>query len=419
VSFRIEITTSRGETRSARIDGARVWLGSGEEAQVRLRLAGVAARHLCFVRTDIGYRVEPRDPGATVAVNGEHLFCKDLEDGDQIELAGLTLRWRADAAAAAAAEPAAASPAGAQQAVHAAPGGQARAGRAASQAARRSPAARKATAARGAGWLPFSAIFLVVVIGAVLVLRAFSGSTWPQSPQHYVELARAQVGNNQPQRALDTLAFALREATGSTREEALALQAEIERMQVERSELPKLQTARHDLELLRSFVGRHLAGAASRPAARELLARCQQWRGQYGELCSRHSAGAELLREVDGLASRFGAIAAMETPETAADVLFVLQVLPEHRWRDYKRAMARLDAFLLANPNAEEVRKAREQALVDGEAWLQGLLRQIDALLARGDRFNAQREVDQLERFSVLPAWMPLLEPRRQRLAGG
>lgn len=407
MSQRIEITTERGESKVVPVDGARTWLGSAAEADVRISAPGLAPRHLCFVRTDFGYRVEPAVPGATVDVNGEALFCKDLASGDLITVAGLRLRWLAEPVAAAAPLPVPAAR---------------REGRA---AARRTSAGRHGAAGRpgrpvrhhrAAGWMPAAALFTFVLVAALVVLRAFSGSTWPKSPQHYVDLARAQFGNRQPQRALDTLAFALREATGATREEALALEADIRRLQLESAELPKVVAARQEQDLLLSFEGRHLRSGASRAAARELARLCDEWRQKHAEVCGRHADGQALLQAVDNLRARHVAVAALTEPDTEDDVLFAARSRLEYRWRDYRGAMARLDGFLRVHPDSAAVRKEREQMLADGEAWLLGKLRFVDGLLDRGDSYNASSDLAQLERWSTLPEWQPLVQARRVRL---
>jgi hypothetical protein len=396
VSHRIEITTDRGESLVVPIEGDKVWLGSGEASEVRVRARGVAPRQLCFVRTDHGYRVEPAVPGATVDVNGESLFCKDLDTGDRIEVAGLKIRWLADA-----------SPA--------VPGVRSRTARRGSAAVdRRSTRAPRSRRSRS--WVPVSALIAAVLLVLVFALRSLSGSTWPHSPQHYVDLARAQLSNDEPQRAMDTIAFALREAVGSAREEALALEAEIHRRRVERSEQPKVTAARQQHELLLSFVARNLRDAVTRPAARELVRMCDQWLALHTELCSRNAEGEPMLRATRELRSQYAAIAAIGEPDTAEDVLFAARSRLGYRWRDYLGAMQKLDEFLRAHPDAAELQQERDRMIAEGEQWLEGRLHGIDALLDRGDTGTAALDLDQLERWSMLPEWRSKVAPRRSRL---
>lgn len=396
MSERIEITTDRGESLKVPIAGDKVWLGSGEGADVRVRVRNLAPRQLCFVRTDHGYRIEPAVPGSTVEVNGEALFCKDLVGGDCIQVAGLKIRWFEDAS------PVAVPPRVRHSRRHT-PEPSRRPGRVGRPKSRR-------------GWAPVSALFALVLLVGLFLLRSFSGSTWPHSPQHYVDLARAQLGNDEPQRALDTLAFALGEATGATREEALALEAEIHRRRVDRAEQPKIIAARQQHELLLSFAGRHLRDGVSRPAARELVRLCDEWLAAHSEICSRNAEGEPMLRATKDLRSRYVAIAAVGELETAADVLFAAQTRLQFRWRDYLGAVKRIDEFLRLHPDAEDLRKERETMLTDGVQWLEGRLHGIDAMLDRGDTGNAALDLEQLEKWSLLPEWRPLVEPRRARL---
>ncbi len=399
---RIEITAERGEPRVVAIEGARVWLGSGEEAEVRVRAPGLARRHLCFVQTDHGYRVEPATPGATVEVNGEALFCKDLEAGDRITIAGLRLRWLASSGPAASPSPAP---------------GRTRERRTQRAAAARSP--RPSRSRRRAGWMPIVALFVVVVIGIGAVLRNLAGSTWPQSPQHFVDLARAQLRNRQPERALATLAFALRDATGPVREAALALEVEIRRDQVEKAAMPQIAVARQEHDLLISFEGRHLQGGTKRPAVRELLRQVDVWLARHAAVCEPHSEGQPLLQTVSNLRARYQALGGLGEPDTEADVLFAVQALLEFRWRDYKGALQRFDEFLRVHPDATAVQQAREQMLVDGEEWLRGKLRMLDWVLDRGDQANAELDLAQIERWCTLPQWQAMVQERRVRLNSG
>jgi hypothetical protein len=246
---------------------------------------------------------------------------------------------------------------------------------------------------------------VVVLLTAFGLYRHFRGSTWPASPKHYVDLARAQFGNSEPQRALDTLSFALREATGAVREEALRLEAEIRRVQIEVAELPKLRIARDEHDLLLGFVGRYLRDGAARPAARERL--------------HQRSAVLEALAQLAAERTRYLALAELATPDTAADVVFAARSRLRFQWRDYRGAMARLEAFLQQHPGDAEVEAECAKLRSEGREWLLDKLRFIDQLLGRGDRNNAERELAQLERWSVLPEWAPLVAERQRRLGDG
>lgn len=396
----LEITAGDGERRVVAVATGDFVLGSAADADVRVAAAGVEPRHLRFVRTGGGVRVEPTRAGATVTVNGEALFCKDLESGDTIELGRVRLRWLGGPV-----PPPAPRPTARRRP----------AGRAARAGSRPAPRVRR----RGVPtWVAVVGLGGLCVAVGLLLVRHFSGSTWPSSPQHYVDLARTQLGNQQPQRALDTLAFALREATGATRAEALRLEADIRRLLADATEAPKLLAARREHDLVLGFAGRYLRDAVDRPAAREFVRLCAEWLTKHRDVCTRHSDGAGLLRAIQEQHDRHVALAALDQPDTAADVVFAARSRLRFQWRDYRGAVARLDAFLVRQPDDATVRAERDQMLADGEQWLHGRLRTVDALLTRGDVDNAARDLDELERWSVLPQWAPLVAERRQRLAG-
>jgi hypothetical protein len=107
----------------------------------------------------------------------------------------------------------------------------------------------------------------------------------------------------------------------------------------------------------------------------------------------------------------------LSEPDTAADVIFAARARLRFPWRDYRGAMARLDAFLAARPADPDVVAERAKLLAEGERWLQGKLRSIDGLLDRGDTDNAERDLAQLERWSALPEWAAAVAERKQRLA--
>lgn len=398
MSEQIEITDAKGEVRRVAMTGDTATVGSGSSASIQCTGRGIAPLHLRFVRIARGVRVESAQAGGTVEVNGEELFCKDLTPDDVVAIGELEVRWIPDRAP---------PPSPAHTARRSGP-------RAAVRSAA-SPVSRARSRSRGAPtWLMASGVLLVLVVGAVLVLKGLSRSTWPHSPSDYVDLAREQLANSHPQRALDTLEIALKDAEGATRQQALTLQADIRRLLVERVELPKVQAARQEHDLLASFEGRYLQ-TVERPAAREFVRLCDQWLAEHGDVCRRLAEGQPLLRSVEERRQRHLAAAALGEPETAADVIFAAQSLLRFQWRDYRGAMARLDAFLSRQPDAA-VQAERARMLEEGEQWLQGKLRNIDSLLSRGDRDNAAKDLEQMEKWSTLPEWAAQVQERRSRL---
>lgn len=398
----LEIRGPHGERLLTPVHEGGFVVGSDAAADVRVDWPGIGPQQFRFVRTAAGVRVEPVRPGGMVEVNGEELFCKDLVAGDVIEVAGVQLRWL----------PAAPVPGARPPRGDAPP-------RDAADGPRRSAPDRR-TAARGRSrpaWVPVLLLVAVVCGIGFGAVRWFGNSTWPSSPQRYVDLARAQLANQQMQRALDTLAFALREASGPTRAEALQLEAEIRRVMLESAEMPKVMVARQEQDLLLEFAGRYLRDGGEQPAARELVRLCDQWLQKHRDVCARVGDGQPLLRTVEDLRARWLTLAALSEPDTGADVVFAARSRLRFQWRDYRGAIARIDAFLATRQADAAVRAERDAIVAEGLEWLRGRLRNVDLLLDRSDTDNAEKDLAQIERWSMLPEWAPMVAERRQRLA--
>lgn len=363
------------ERRRVPFVGDRLEIGEGAGAVRVVRIRG-------------GVRVEPALPGATLEVDGEQLFCKDLRRGERAVVDGMTLRWLGVGEAVAPPRPAEGAPPSAL-----------------AEKARRRTQTRSSLA-------PALAVAAVVVAVGYLAFERLSRSTWPQTPQHYVDLARAQLENHRPERALDSLAFALKEASGDTRAEALELERDIKRMLVERSRGQDVIAARDELRSLQSFEQRYLA-PPQRPAARELVRLCDRWLDDYRELCGWHPDADGLLPAVEALRARHEAAAAVATPDEAADVVFAAEALLRFRWRQYRAAIARLDAYAQQHPGDASVAAARARLIADGGPWLEARLRDVDALLSRNDAAGARRAMHNLEQFSVLPEWQQAFDRKR------
>lgn len=422
---RIEITTDRGESKVVSIEGAKVWLGSGEGVAIRLRAPGLAARHLCFVKTEHGYRVEPAEPGATVEVNGEELFCKDLEVGDRIRVAGLQVRWMSSPPPARNPGPGAVR---ARPQAHPKPSAPSRPQVAPAREPEADPdpdpdrtprAARALRARRRSSPLPMILLFISALVFLVVVFKTGAGSTWPQSPQHYVVLAGQQVQNGKLDLALRSLDFALLDATGTTREEALQLRDQIHALQVDQVERPKIDAARPSYEFLGSFTEAYLGKEAPVLAVRELVRRCDRWLQLYGKVCETAAAGQPMLREVQALRSRYVALANPAQPEGLEDLRFSIQVMMRLVTRDYLGAMQRFDEFQRAHPEVAGVAAEREQWLAEGETWLAAKLATIDEAIgasSSGDGYRADRMLRPLEQWCALPQWRARLQERRDRI---
>ena len=122
-----------------------------------------------------------------------------------------------------------------------------------------------------------------------------------------------------------------------------------------------------------------------------------------------------MLGYVEQRRAKYLPAAALGEPDTAADVIFAAQTLLRFQWRDYRSAIARLDALLGQHDDAA-VQAERTRLIADGEQWLQGKLRHVDQLLERGDRDNATRDLESIEKWSMLPEWQAMVQERRSRL---
>ena len=386
-------------------DGTRSVLVLGRGGQV---LAELGVQVLPVVG---GVRIEPTSPGALLHIDGEELFCKQLCAGEFVVIDSVRLRLLGAASAASA------------QARQVA----ARASRRRSQPqpkpkqkpeARSSegPARSRVRARRRTSWVPASAITAAVLLLVVFVVQRLQDSTWPHSPKHFVELAQAQFDNNKLERALETLAFALRDATGDEHAHAVALDEKIRSRMLENAAAQQVLRAQHEHDLLKSFVATYLK-SVERPAARECVRLCDAWLDTHREACSVHPQGKRLLQAIEAMRERFVIPAALGSAESAADVLFAARSMLRFQWRDYIGAMARLDAFLARNQGHAEVSAAREDMLAEGEQWLQKRLQRLDRTLARGDTGNAETDLNQLERWVAIPRWRTRIAERRAKLA--
>lgn len=377
MSGELEILDERGERSRVRV-AARPLLVHGGTLKV--------------VPTADGVRIEHPQRGETLRVHGEDLPCKDLTHGDAVDVGRVRVTWFADDAAG--------------HGSHSRGAGRAR--------TRDAAAGRKVRSRSRKSVWPALLITVAVVLVVLFALRRLGNSTWPRSPMHYVDLAQIQYDNNRPERALETLEFALKEATGDARERAMALQRDIRKLMLENASALEVSAARREHGLLESFVQRYLV-EPERPAARELVRLCDAWSERYGEVCGWHPDGKPLLAAVTGLRERFAGTAELGTPESADDVLFAARSRLRFQWRDYRGAMARIDAFLARAAGDERVQAERTRLVREGREWLDKRLRRVDRALERDDLDNAERDLDSLERWVAIPAWEADIAQRRER----
>lgn len=387
------------------------------------------------VPLDHSVRVEPLLEGDLLHLDGEDLLCKELSAGEFVVIHEVRLRWLGSKPLPAGTRPRptvqpAKKRGQASSARHSATPSQPATSRpsapsdypsvAASASSRRARGPDEPRASQRiprkpkSNWLPASAITAAILVIAMFVVQRLSDSTWPHSPAHFVELAQAQYDNNKPERALETLAFALSDATGETRTQAVELEQRIRHMMLENASALQVSDARYQLDQIKSFVSRYLK-SIERPAARECVRMCDEWLHLHRTVCEGHSRGQRLLTDVQGIRERYVTAAAPGSPETADDVIFAARSRMRFQWRDYKGAFAALDGFLSSNADDAEVIAERKQMLSDGEQWLQKQLRRLDRQLERGDLDNAEKDLDKMEKWVVIPEWQAVVAERRAR----
>lgn len=379
---------------------------------------------------DGGVRIEPTTAGALLHIDGEKLFCKQLCAGEFVVIDAVRLRLlgatspsperESERIAPSRPELARVTPRQSQSNVQRPVARQSRGARSSQGAppsvlrSSEGPARSRPRARRRTSWLPAVAITAAVLLVVVFLVQRLRDSTWPHSPKHYVELAQAQFDNNKLERALETLAFALRDGSGDEHAQAVALDEKIRRRMLENAAAQQVLSAKHEHDLLQSFVETYLQ-SAERPAARECVRLCDVWLAKNREACSVHSLGKPFLQAIEAMRERFVIPAALGSTESAADVLFAARAMMRFQWRDYIGALARIDAFLARNVDHAEVMAARTGMLEEGEQWLQKRLRRLDLTLQRGDTGNAEMELDKFDRWVAIPEWQPRIAERRAR----
>ena len=366
-------------------------------------------------------RIEPIQRGALLQIDGEEVLCKQLCAGEFVTIGGVRLRCVRITESPPKSMPAGSStPTQPQGRVQTVPIGEERqrltkrAGASSRQPAQK-PTRTRQRLQRKSSWAPALAITVAILVVVVFVMQRLRNSTWPHSPQHFVELAQTQYDNNKPERALETVAFALTEATGKDRDEALALEQKIRRRLLDNASVMQVVAAQHEHDLLQSFVASYLQ-SVDRPAARECVRLCDVWLQSHRDACTAHSQGQPLLDAVEALRERYVVAASLATPETAEDVIFAAHSRLRFQWRDYIGALQRLDEYLLRNAGNEAALAARKSILAEGEEWFQKRMRRLDSTIARGDSGNAEKDLDQLERWVAIPQWQAQIAERRARV---
>ncbi len=85
--------------------------------------------------------------------------------------------------------------------------------------------------------------------------------------------------------------------------------------------------------------------------------------------------------------------------------------------REYKSAIARLDAFLATHPGDEVATSERAAILAEGKEWIEKQQKRIAQHVDRGEWDRARDELAKIDRYSLLPEWEPAFADVRARLA--
>ncbi|MGA0058826.1 MAG: FHA domain-containing protein, partial [Planctomycetota bacterium] len=381
-------------------------LGSSPDNVLHLDRPGVAATHLRFVSLGADqFRVEPAGEGAELRIGGRVRRAHLLAHGDRIDVAGVALAFWADGRD----EPEillpedepgaeANAPAGLGLQIRTLPGvtrapvplgpipgvprGSPTSGprpvRRAPQAGRASEpggegaggAAQARKAGPSARMIRWNAAVAAVALGLVLH-RCFGGPGDVKPVADLIRLAESQRAVGAVEDARRTLDLAL--TSGPTPDEV----ARVHQMRRTLDVAAKVvadQEARNqafrDLDQLRRFADRYLGDSPpARPAAREGLALCVDWIDAH-----RPAAGSDEGRawrdEVEAIAARCRASAAVGEPAEAADVLFSARRRARFRPRHFPDAVRILSEWLETAaadaPQRGEVEEGRDRVFRGG-----------------------------------------------------
>ncbi len=359
---------------------------------------------LQLVAVSGGYRVEPIRPGGTVCVNGEELFCKDLRDGDVIELGDHLLRWDA-------AEPVR-SPSPAVGRIRA-KGGQRNAEERSAQ-----PRRPRRSGSPGA-WVVPLVVVVGCALGAMLLFQMLYDTQWPRRPSHYVDLARSQARSARYDEALATLELVPADADGPTRQSVADLRMEIRQSLAAVAFVKVLRLAEAGLDRLHAFRARYLErGEHGRPAARRFVRLCDRWQAEHSERIGGDERGVIMVREVDGLRARWWEASELPSGDRPEDVLFAADSLLRFQVREYKEAVRMLDDYLrtAGGEEGDRVREHRAAMVAAGREWVLSRVDYLEQVIERGDSLRAREHLLTLDRRSLLPEWEPLVAAVRAQL---
>ncbi len=398
-------------------------IGSGEQADLRLREDGLAPLHIEMTRRPKGYRARAKGT-RTFRLGDQEVAQAELRDGDVLRIGDLVLVYHdesaprelstADRFAAAAVDLGIANEWKRRDAA-----------RVRGDAMRDRATKRGRTGAKPPGGMPravwASTLVAVAAVLLILVVELLSSVDATRSPADLVGLAETQLAQGQSARALDTLEIAGRNASDpALKARILDLRTRIETSLRRQADQDAIDRARVALQALLDFERVVVRREPTRRAvAREFVRNADAFLAAYGEVLGRHDDLRGEPGRVKELRDRHAPAAELDRPDDADDVLFAVDRMLRPTARPYRSAVARLDAYLATAPEGPEttrVRQHRDRLVTEGRTWFDGRIAEIDRLRKLGQFDEARRLLDQLKERSALDDWRPSLDAVASRV---
>jgi hypothetical protein len=236
--------------------------------------------------------------------------------------------------------------------------------------------------------MPWVIAAVVAPIAMVIVTKTLrSDTTADKSPADLLAQARAELADQKPERALDTVTLAeLRSPAPETRQALADLRRQIE-AQIKRSaDLPQVQRAQEEVEAMRNLEATALATKPPRrAAARALVRAARAWQSQHNELATRYPELAPVALQVRALEQAYVQAADLDQPDSADDVFFAVErrlAMPKP-W--YKDALQQIDAYMSGFPKDPQIKALmakREDVLAAASAEFEARTKEARAALA-------------------------------------
>ena len=269
---------------------------------------------------------------------------------------------------------------------------------------------RRSTSSRGTP--PWAVMSLAVLGGVVtiLVLVKILSASSGRDPGSLLNLAEHKLKRGEVSVARSYVDQAEQgNPDVATQRRIREIRARIDRVARRSADLNAIAAAGRGYNHLQRVKETYLDGKPMRrAAAREFVREADEWLAEHRDVCSRYDEERALVDTVVSWRSTYAAPAALGEPDNADDVVFAASrlVWPKYK-RDYRGALAKLDAWLAANPDspdAARVREQRETWVVDSGPFFEKACGAIDRLI-RADRVGmALDRIRYLEARS-LPGW--------------